>query len=105
MAGFHTVNRKRQMLEDVIKTYLINEKQVDPAKFDIPDLQVSALQLDSLDMVEMLFEVEDRCGFRLPDPMRYLTMSFADMVADIEAAVHAHGNGDLPDWVATKPET
>lgn len=93
------------MLEDLIKTYLINEKQVDPAKFDIPDLQVSALQLDSLDMVEMLFEIEDRCGFRLPDPMRYPTMSFAAMVADIEAAVREHGNGELPDWAATKSES
>ena len=47
-------------------------------------------------MVEMLFEVEDRCGFQLNDPMRYLDMSFADMLADIESQIRANNNGALP---------
>ena len=53
------------MLEEIVKTYLVNAKHIDPAKFDQPNLQVSDLGLDSLDMVEMLFEVEDRCGFAI----------------------------------------
>lgn len=84
------------MLEEIVKTYLVNAKHIDTAKFDQPNLQVSDLGLDSLDMVEMLFEVEDRCGFQLNDPMRYLDMSFADMLADIESQIRANNNGALP---------
>jgi acyl carrier protein len=62
-----------------------------------PALQMAALGLDSLDMVEMLFEIEDRCGFQLPDPTRYPKMSFRDMLADIEAAIREHNGGELPD--------
>ena len=85
------------MLEQIIKNYLVNTKDKDPALFDDPALQVSALGLDSLDMVEMLFEIEDRCGFQLPDPTRYPHMSFRDMLADIEAAIREHNNGELPE--------
>ncbi|TDR77802.1 acyl carrier protein [Paludibacterium purpuratum] len=85
------------MLEDIVKNYLIDNKGKDTALFDKPDLQVSDLKLDSLDMVEMLFEIEDRCGFQLPDPMRYAQMSFSAMLADIESAIRAHDNGELPE--------
>ena len=86
------------MLEQIIKNYLINNKGKEAALFDDPELQVSALGLDSLDMVEMLFEIEDRCGFQLPDPTRYPKMSFRDMLADIEAAIREHNNGELPEF-------
>ena len=69
---------------------------VDREKFDCPDLRVSDMGLDSLGLVEMLFEVEDQYGLQIPDPMRYLTMSFAEMVADIEAIVRVHPEGQLP---------
>ncbi|WP_159875260.1 acyl carrier protein [Aquitalea denitrificans] len=85
------------MLEEIIKNYLINTKGKDPALFTNPALQVAELGLDSLDMVEMLFEIEDRCGFQLPDPTRYPKMSFRDMLADIEAAIREHNGGELPD--------
>ena len=86
------------MLEELIKNYLAKTKKIPLEKFDDPDLQVAALELDSLDMVEMLFEIEDRCGFQLSDPTRYPTMSFKEMIADIEAEVRAHNNGELPDF-------
>jgi len=44
----------------------------------------------------MLFEVEDKYGFQIPEPMRFLSMTFAEMVADIEASVRAHHNGQMP---------
>lgn len=84
------------MLEQLIKNYLVTNAKVDPAKFDQPDLMVADLGLDSLAMVEMLFEIEDRFGFQLSDPMHYQSMRFADMVAAIEAEVRAHHNGELP---------
>lgn len=84
------------MLENIIKDYLINMAEVDPEKFNQPGLTVADLQLDSLGLLEMLFEVEDKYGFQIPEPMRFLSMSFAEMVADIEAAVRAHHNGQMP---------
>jgi len=86
------------MLEDLIKNYLAKAKNIPLEKFDEPGLLVSALELDSLDLVEMLFEIEDRCGFQLSDPTRYPTMTFKDMIADIEAEVRQHNNGELPDF-------
>ncbi|MEQ6292158.1 acyl carrier protein [Vogesella sp. GCM10023246] len=85
------------MLEQIIKNYLVNTKDKDCALFDDPALRVSDLGLDSLDMVEMLFEIEDRCGFQLPDPTRYPQMSFREMLVDIEMAIREHNNGELPE--------
>jgi len=84
------------MLENIIKNYLINMAEVDPEKFKQPGLTVADLQLDSLGLLEMLFEVEDKYGFQIPEPMRFLSMTFAEMVADIEASVRAHHNGQMP---------
>jgi acyl carrier protein len=85
------------MLEEIIKSYVINSKGIAVETFDNPALRVPDLGLDSLDMVEMLFEIEDRCGFQLSDPTRYPAMSFAEMVADIEAEIREHNNGELPE--------
>lgn len=84
------------MLEQLIKGYLVTSAKVDPAKFDQPDLAVADLGLDSLTMVEMLFEIEDRFGFQIADPMSFQTMRYSEMVASIEAEVRAHNNGELP---------
>lgn len=85
------------MLNALIKEYLVSNELVDPAVFDRTDLMVSDLALDSLTLVEMLFEVEDRYGFQLDEPMRFREMSFKDMVAAIEAEVRSHHNGQMPD--------
>lgn len=84
------------MLEPVIQNYLIRRSKVDPARFDDPDLRVADLGLDSLGLVEMLFEIEDRFGLRLSDPMKFQDMGFRDMVAAIEAQLREHHGGELP---------
>lgn len=81
------------MLEDLIKKYLIETAGVETSKFENPSLMVSDLELDSLGLVEMLFEVEDQFGFQVPDPMVFLTMSYAEMVAAIEAMAQAQKEG------------
>ncbi len=63
---------------------------MDPQKFDNPDLKVADLELDSLGLIEMLFEVEDKYGFQIPDPMVFLPMTFAEMVAAIDTLVQQH---------------
>ena len=85
------------MLEEIITNYLAAAKNIPLEKFQDPALQVADLELDSLDMVEMLFEIEDRCGFQLSDPTRYPGMSFKEMIAAIETEVREHNNGELPD--------
>jgi acyl carrier protein len=59
----------------------------DPKKFEDPQLKVADLQLDSLGLIEMLFEIEDKYGFQIPDPTVFLPMSFAEMVAAIDVMV------------------
>lgn len=78
------------MLFDQIKNYLVETAGVDPQKFENPELKVADLELDSLGLVEMLFEVEDKYGFQIPDPMIFLPMTFAKMVAAIDTMVQEH---------------
>lgn len=83
------------MLDRLVIDYLTSSAGVDPAKFEDPDLKVADLGLDSLGLVEMLFEVEDRFGFQIPDPVRFQDMTFAEMVASIEASVREHSSTPL----------
>jgi acyl carrier protein len=82
------------MLDKLVIDYLTKSAGVDAAKFENRDgLMVADLGLDSLGLVEMLFEIEDRFGFQVPDPMRFQAMSFNEMVAAIEESVREHSNG------------
>lgn len=78
------------MLFDQIKNYLVETAGVDPQQFENPELKIADLELDSLGLIEMLFEVEDKYGFQIPDPMVFLPMTFAGMVTAIEAMVQEH---------------
>lgn len=91
------------MLAALVIEYLTKTSGVDPAKFEDPNLMVADLGLDSLGLVEMLFEVEDRFGFQVPDPMRFQFMSFNEMVAAIEASVREHSGGELPQLSPISP--
>lgn len=78
------------MLFDQIKNYLVETAGVNPQKFEDSELKVADLELDSLGLIEMLFEVEDKYGFQIPDPMVFLPMTFAEMVAAIDTMVQKH---------------
>jgi acyl carrier protein len=84
------------MLQQIMQQYLIEHAGVAAGKFDDPDLMVADLGLDSLGLVEMLYEVEDRYGFQVKDPFRYGAMRFVDIVSDMEATIRARHNGELP---------
>ena len=51
------------MLEEIVKTYLVNAKHIAPASSIEPNCKLRSWGPIHLDMVEMLFEV-NRCGFR-----------------------------------------
>ena len=91
------------MLQQIMQEYLINQCGVAPGKFDDPNLMIADLGLDSLGVVEMLYEIEDRYGFPVEDPFRYGTMRFSDVVADLESTIRAKYNGELPDLAQHKP--
>lgn len=90
------------MLRQIIKDFVVRQFGADPAMFDNPELKVADLGLDSLGVVEMLFEVEDMYGFQVDEPTRYSAMTFDEMVADIEATIRAANNGELPEPAALK---
>jgi acyl carrier protein len=90
------------MLRQIIQQYLITQAGVAPSKFDDPELMLADLGLDSLGVVEMLYEVEDRYGFQVRDPFRYSTMRFIDVVADMESTIRARNKGELPEPKKTK---
>ena len=85
------------MLRQLILDYLRQNPDIDPQKLEQPDALMKDLGLDSLGMVEMLFEIEDKYGFQLENPMRYDEMTIDQVVADIEASIRAKHNGEMPD--------
>ncbi|HEY3698416.1 MAG TPA: phosphopantetheine-binding protein [Spongiibacteraceae bacterium] len=93
------------MLNTIVNNYLVNTKKIDPSLLENPHLRVAELGLDSLDLVEMLFEIEDRCGFQLPDPMRYTEMSYAEMLSDMESVIRQHYNGELPELMTAEAKS
>lgn len=91
-----------QPLREIIESYIVAQVGDKVPDFKDPALKVSDLGLDSLGVVEMLYEVEDRFGFQVEDPFRFTAMSFNDMVADMEATIRARNNGQLPELGASK---
>jgi acyl carrier protein len=85
------------MLLQIMQDYLVKHAGVSPGKFDDPDLMVADLGLDSLGIIEMLYEIEERYGLQIDEPFRYNTMKFSDMVSDIEAMIRGRIDGGPSD--------
>ena len=79
------------MIRTQLENYIVENAGVTRDKLADPGLKMADLGLDSLGIVEMLFEVEDKYGFRIEEVMRYGGMTFDEVVADIEHQVRAHG--------------
>ena len=93
------------MLRDLILNYLQKQPNIDPAKLQQPGVKMEELGLDSLGMVEMLFEVEDAYGFQIENPVRYSHMTVDEVIADLDAAIRAKHGGVLPDLSAKNDDT
>jgi acyl carrier protein len=85
------------MLRQVIDDFLMEHAHIAPEKLADPNLKMVDLGLDSIGVVEMLFEVEDRYGFQIDDPMRFQHMTLSEVVADLESAVQAKAATRLPE--------
>ena len=90
------MRRNTEMLRSLIEDFLRQQHGVDASKLADPNTRMQDLGLDSLGMVEMLFEVEDKYGFHVEKPERYSQMTLDQLVVDLESTIRAAHGGVLP---------
>jgi acyl carrier protein len=88
------------MLRQVIDDFLLAQANITPEILANPNTKMVDLGLDSLGVVEMLFEVEDRYGIHIDDVMQFQNMTLNEVVAHMEAIVLAKNGGKWPDGAA-----
>jgi acyl carrier protein len=89
------------MLQKIVDDFLLTQPSVTPEKLADRSLKMVDLGLDSLGVVEMLFEVEDRYGIHIEDAMQFQSMTLDEVMAHIEKIIrHKHG-GELPTALAS----
>jgi acyl carrier protein len=82
----------REEVLERIREHLATEMEIDPARIDEGTRFKEDLEADSLDLVELLVELEDRYGIRIPDEQaaKILTVGqAADFVAAHAAELQA----------------
>jgi acyl carrier protein len=84
------------MLRQIIDEFLLAQGTVTPEQLSDPGIRMSELGLDSLGIVEMLFEVEDRYGIHLEDVMQFREMTLNEVVAHMEKIVRDKHGGQIP---------
>jgi acyl carrier protein len=84
------------MLRQIVDEFLLAQGTVTSEQLADPDIKMTDLGLDSLGVVEMLFEVEDRYGIHLDDVMQFKDMTLTDVVAHMERIVRDKHGGQIP---------
>jgi acyl carrier protein len=90
------------MLREIVDKFLIEQANIAPDKLTDPSLKMVDMGIDSLGVVEMLFEIEDRYGVHIEDAMRFQNMTLNEVVAHMEQLVRAKNGGVLPEPKAAK---
>ena len=85
------------MLRQVIDEFLLAQGKITPEQLADPAIKMTDLGLDSLGVVEMLFEVEDRYGIHVDDVMQFQNMTLNEVVAHMEQIVREKHGGALPE--------
>jgi acyl carrier protein len=71
-------------MQQLIKDYLINSARVSPDKLSDPNIKISEMGIDSLGVIELLFEVEEKYGFQIENPMEFADMTIDQIVCAVE---------------------
>ncbi len=90
------------MLRKIVDDFLLTQTHISPEKLADPTVKMVDLGLDSLGVVEMLFEVEDRYGIHIEDAMQYQNMTLSEVVSHMEQIVRAKHGGELPAIVSSE---
>jgi acyl carrier protein len=69
---------------EIIQDILAKKFALDPAKLT-PEAQLSQLGIDSLAVLELLFDIEDRFSLKIKDDMPGSLMTLQDVVLYIDA--------------------
>lgn len=85
------------MLRHVIDEFLLAQGKISAAQLADPAIKMTDLGLDSLGVVEMLFEVEDRYGIHVDDVMQFQNMTLNEVVAHMEQIVREKHGGTIPE--------
>jgi acyl carrier protein len=88
------------MLQKIMDDFLLTQPSVTPEKLADRSLKMVDLGLDSLGVVEMLFEIEDRYGIHIEDAMQFQTMTLDEVMAHIEKIIRDKNGGELPTVLA-----
>lgn len=90
------------MLRKIVDDFLLTQTHISPEKLADPNIKMADLGLDSLGVVEMLFEVEDRYGIHIEDAMQYQNMTLTEVVSHMEQIVRAKHGGELPSLISSE---
>jgi acyl carrier protein len=90
------------MLRKIVDDFLLTQTHISPEKLADPNIKMVDLGLDSLGVVEMLFEVEDQYGIHIEDAMQYQNMTLNEVVLHMEQIVRAKHGGELPSLTNTE---
>jgi acyl carrier protein len=89
------------MLQKIVDDFLLTQPSVTPEKLADRSLKMVDLGLDSLGVVEMLFEVEDRYGIHIEDAMQFQSMTLDEVMAHIEKIIREKHGDELPTALAS----
>jgi acyl carrier protein len=84
------------MLHKIVNDFLLTQPSVTPEKLADRSLKMVDLGLDSLGVVEMLFEVEDQYGIHIEDAMQFQAMTIDEVIAHMEQLIRDKNGGELP---------
>ena len=84
-------------MQQLIKDHLINIAKVSPDKLTDPNTKISEMGVDSLGVIELLFEVEEKYGFQIENPMELANMTIDQIVCAVEKTLaEKNAAGALP---------
>jgi acyl carrier protein len=93
------------MLRQVIDDFLLAQENFSPEKLADRDIKMADLGLDSLGVVEMLFEIEDRYGIHVEDVMQFQHMTLNEVVAHMEKIILEKNGGQWPSELINEPKS